>query len=413
MVRYGTIVWLLLAPLLAGGQALEFGAVEKLPANVNSEYEESMPLLSPDGMTLYFTRFMSPENTGGKFTGTDVWASRYDVTTFGWGKADNKSVSVNSTENNAVIGMNSKGDVLYTMNTSGSRRVNGIYFSKRFNGGWSRPELIPIDGINTQAYLSMYVSPDLDVVFLSMKGDDSHGEEDLYVSVKNAAGQWSKPKNLGPSVNTGGFEISPYLSQDKKRLFFSSNGFGGEGDGDIYYSDRLYTSSWETWSAPRNLGNKINTRAFEAYFALYGDSVAYFTSNRGGKLGDIYKAEVLRGSADLGFRQRYLTKEETDALLGAGVSRKVTFSKGKTELDGPQKELLFYIANKVIPRKEVNVRLAVLEEDTPENTAKRIQAVADHLKLAGVESFRLLLPGTNYIRKKSDSGGVIELQMFQ
>ncbi len=55
-------------------------------------------------------------------------------------------------------------------------------------------------------------------------------EEDLYVSLKNGAGEWSEPKNLGATINTEGFEISPYLSSLDK-LYFSSSGHPGQGCG--------------------------------------------------------------------------------------------------------------------------------------------------------------------------------------
>src|SRR6185503_14219383 len=96
-------------------------------------------------------------------------------------------------------------------------------------------------------FLGMYISPDCDVILLSMKKDDSKGQEDLYVSLKDAAGQWSIPRNLGPVINTRGFEMSPFLSPDKKRLYFASNGHRGLGDADIFYSNRL-DDSWERWS---------------------------------------------------------------------------------------------------------------------------------------------------------------------
>jgi outer membrane protein OmpA-like peptidoglycan-associated protein len=109
-----------------------------------------------------------------------------------------------------------------------------------------------------------------------MKGKDSYGEEDLYVSLKDSFGKWTEPKNLGPTINTKGFEISPFLSPDKKRLFFSSNGHPGLGDADIFMTERLY-ESWDVWAKPQNLGNKVNSALFDAYFTIQ-DSVGYFSS---------------------------------------------------------------------------------------------------------------------------------------
>jgi outer membrane protein OmpA-like peptidoglycan-associated protein len=127
-----------------------------------------------------------------------------------------------------------------------------------------------------------------------MKGEDSKGEEDLYVSVKNGSGQWSRPKNLGSTINTPGFEISPFLSPDKNRIYFSSNGHGGLGDADVFYCERLY-DSWELWSAPKNLGDKVNSKGFDAGFSVSGDTVAFVASNRGGGSADIYRLSITQG----------------------------------------------------------------------------------------------------------------------
>src|SRR5690606_26812019 len=127
-------------------------------------------------------------------------------------------------------------------------------------------------------------------------------------------------------------EFSPFLSADKKRLYFSSTGHKGFGDADIFYCDRLY-NSWDTWSAPRNLGDKINTKSFEGYFSLYGDTIAYFASNRDGRYSDIYKIKVIPGNEILAYGQRYLTSEEMAEILGSpNVSRRVSFQDKSVQL---------------------------------------------------------------------------------
>ncbi|RAW01359.1 PD40 domain-containing protein [Pseudochryseolinea flava] len=290
MVKYA-IIFLLLIPGIASAQVtLIYNDVKVLSKAVNSDYEESMPLLSPDGTTLYFTRFLSPENKGGEFSGTDVWTSRYDVTKLDWGKPNNTKIE-NTPGNNVVVGVGNKGDVIYLQHTVASRDVFGIYFSKKVGNEWSRPELVPMKGLASEGFLGIYVSPEFDVIFLSMKGSDSRGEEDLYISLKSVTGQWSEPKNLGTTINTTGFEISPYLSSDKTKLYFSSNGHAGQGDADIFVSERQY-GSWEVWSPPKNLGPAVNSKKFDAYFSMYGDSTFFFTSNRAGKMSDIYRGSI-------------------------------------------------------------------------------------------------------------------------
>jgi hypothetical protein len=228
-----------------------------------------------------------------------------------------------------------------------------------------------------------------------------------------SSGSWSKPKNLGSAVNTSGFEISPFLSQDKKRLYFSSNGHKGLGDADIFYCDRLY-NSWDTWSTPRNLGEKLNSKNFDAYFAVYGDSLAYFSSNRNGKYSDVYRVRVVPGNEVLAFGQRYLQLDEIGRVLGnVNVSRKIIFEKNATELTAPQKELLFFIANKLIREDAVNVQLAVVEENDPQLSQARLKAVADHLRESGLENARILLTNNERVKKKEQNKGAIEILLYK
>lgn len=342
------------APVLTMGQVLQFSPPQKLSTAVNSDYEESMPMLSPDRVTLFFTRFLSPKNKGGQYSGTDVWISRYDVTKVDWAKADNERIE-NTAGNNAVIGISGKGDRVYLQNTMASRDVNGIYFSKKNGSTWSNPELIPLKGIPSEGFLGIYVSPDFDVIFLSMKGADSRGEEDLYITLKGPGGMWTEPKNLGPTINTRGFEISPYLSADKKCLYFASNGHPGQGDADIFVSERQY-GSWEVWSVPKNLGKEVNSAKFDAYFSIYGDSLCLFASNRGGKLSDIYQSKI---TVDDGSRN----KQKVDSL--------VTQTKELLEqLRTSTKTLASMAESKTLVMFEDNaVRVQSTSEDALENYA--------------------------------------------
>src|SRR5688572_26139384 len=206
----------------AQAQLIEFSNLKKLPPSVNSDAEESMPLLSPDHTRLFFVRSLHDGNVGGRYSGQDIWCS--ENTAAGWKRADNKILSGNTKDNNVLVGLNKDGKMLYMLNGSPSVKLEGIYFSRLVNSYWTKPEFIPLAGINNQDFVGMYASPDFDVIFISMRAADSRGEEDIYFSIKNSARQWSAPKNIGASINTSGFEISPFLSADKKRLYFSSNG---------------------------------------------------------------------------------------------------------------------------------------------------------------------------------------------
>lgn len=281
-----------LSPLFSPAQ--EFNIPVLLGPQINSPSEEISPLLSPDGNTLYFVRAYDQKNIGGQIGGMDIWTAKRNNQQQ-WEQATNQ-IQWNNKGNNAVIGIGKDGNVLYLLNAY--KNKNGIVFSKLLSGKWTDPQLIPIQGIDKTDFVGFYMSPSFDVLLISKNGRDSFGQEDLYITIKDSFDRWSEPVNLGPTINTSGFEISPFLSEDKKRLYFSSNGREGYGDADIFVSERLY-DSWVVWSRPRNLGPGINSEKFDAYFSIYQDSVCFFSSNRNSVLADIYKTTVKSQQTDI------------------------------------------------------------------------------------------------------------------
>lgn len=263
---------------------------EKLSPQVNSVAEESMPFFSTDSSILYFTRTFDVRNAGGEFD-QDIWYS-----TRGSNGEYSEAVqmkSLNNKFNNAVVGTNQAGDRLYLLNAYDGKKdqEKGLAVSQRSaNGTWGNPTRLNIPDLKIGGdFCGFYVCKDETVIIISYKGPNSLGEEDLYV-VENVNGSWTSPKHMGSVINSSGFEISPFLTDSKDTLFFSSNGHGGLGDADIFYSIRQ--GSWSSWSKPVNLGAPFNTDKFDAYFK-YSSELAYWVSNRESERTDIFIARIL------------------------------------------------------------------------------------------------------------------------
>lgn len=384
MVRSIAVVCVLFFSLPAAAQLFEFEDPQPLPFNVNSDAQEVLPLLQPDGRKMYFARALYELNVGGRYAGHDIWES--ERTSSGWTRASNSDLRFNTKANEAVVGMSRDGNTLYLMRTMPDRKVNGVYVARKNRGVWSEPELIPIEGLESQQSLGFYMHPDGDVLLISMRASDSHGQEDLYISLKSTYGTWSKATNLGTTINTNGYEISPFLSDDKRSLYFASNGHPGHGDADIFVSYRLY-DSWETWTVPRNLGEKINSPKFDAYFAIYGDTLAFFTSTRNGRFADIYSTKVSQAALQRDVIP--LADAEVDSLIGSNVARKVEFKDRSTSLSANQRELLWYIATKLISQKDVRIMLVPSTEDDAEITNNRLNSIIAQLAGAGIEGSRI------------------------
>lgn len=281
------------ASALAQSDTIKFSQAEKLSSTVNSSAEESFPLFSADGKTLYFARTFHADNTGGKYSGQDVWMSKMENDNFT--NAENFT-ALNSKESNVIVGVSINGDRLYVLNHfdeegNASPGVSIIDFDQDTKK-WSKPRSLIIPDLDISGmYYSAYVSPDENFILWSMPGSADADQNDLYVSLSGNQGvTWTPPISLGKTINTGNDEISPFFDFDESVLYFSANRPGNPDDYDIYYSV-LLDDSWTNWSKPVNAGSNINSSDFDAYFYMTPSGTAYFSSNRNDTLTNLYVSD--------------------------------------------------------------------------------------------------------------------------
>lgn len=272
------------------GQFWKTTPPEKLGPEVNTNAEESTPVLSPQLDILYFTRTFDPENKGGEYD-QDIWFADKDGD-LNLKKAENLK-DLNNKLNNAVCGISNDGNRLYLLEAYEGKKdlVKGLAVSeKNASGKWDKPKKVEIPELTIEGdFYGFFVSPDEKTVIISYQGPNTIGMEDLYVS-ENKNGSWTKPLHMGNVINSDKFEIAPFLSNSKDTLYFSSNGMGGMGDADIFYS--VKGSSWTDWSKPVNLGKPFNSEKFDAFINFSGKSV-YWSSNRDAERSSIYRVEIL------------------------------------------------------------------------------------------------------------------------
>lgn len=106
------------------------------------------------------------------------------------------------------------------------------------------------------------ISSDGTILILGIETDFTHGGSDLYFSKKKEDGTYGFLQNMGKMINSAADEGMPQLLSDNKTIVFSTNGFSGYGEYDIYVSYRL-DETWKNWSEPQNLGKKINSNDFD------------------------------------------------------------------------------------------------------------------------------------------------------
>lgn len=267
----------------------------------NTKYTEVRPLLAADGKTLFFARQSSPDNVGGNNDGQDIWYCKIrDSKTQDWFDAKNLGKPVNTPGNNGVASVAADGNALLLINKympDGTVVPEGASMTTRTrSGGWSFPK--PINVIdyynNNKEQVDFYLANSGKTLLMAVDRKDGVGDLDLYVSFLQQFGIWSKPLNIGKSVNTKGNEFAPFLASDDKTLYFASDGRGGYGKTDIWMTTRL-DSSWTNWSSPKNLGSPINGTGRDEYYTLSAEGKwVYLISDRTGveKSRDIYRIEL-------------------------------------------------------------------------------------------------------------------------
>ncbi|MDP2890434.1 MAG: OmpA family protein [Bacteroidota bacterium] len=135
------------------------------------------------------------------------------------------------------------------------------------------------------------VSKDGSILYFASDMPGGYGKSDIYFSVFSN-GQWSKPFNVGPKINTEGNEFFPFISGDGV-LYFSSNGHGGLGSLDIYFS----VPERGVFNSIENMGYPVNSSKDDFGFALDSTGMkGYVSSNRLGGKGndDLYFLKILR-----------------------------------------------------------------------------------------------------------------------
>jgi plastocyanin len=115
--------------------------------------------------------------------------------------------------------------------------------------------------------------------------NNGYGKSDIFYC-ENVNGTWSTPVNLGKTINTPGSEVTPYYDPSG-RLYFASDGLGGLGGLDIFYTMKTE----DGWTEPVNLGEPYNSPDDDfSYCMASPEDFSFFASGRSGKTG-IYRAD--------------------------------------------------------------------------------------------------------------------------
>jgi len=273
--------------------------IKNVGDKVNSKYPDYVPLFWSNNGSLVFTS-RRPEGKGGK---TDPYGKYYEDIFVsargagGWEKPVSFSDSINTDAHDACVAFSPDGTELLIYRTDKKQTGGDIYLS-RFDGtAWSKPKMLGPEINSKYLEASACFSPDGNSIIFSSNRPGGHGGRDLYVVKKFMNGKFSLPRNLGPFINSSEDEDAPFIESGTNNLYFSSRGHKTMGEYDIFMSP--YNETTEQWGKPENLGTPINSTNDDIYFVKAGDTKqAFFTSRRAGGQGeaDIYSVDFNESS---------------------------------------------------------------------------------------------------------------------
>ena len=131
-----------------------------------------------------------------------------------------------------------------------------IYSSIFVDGMWADATDIGINGDNFST-CHPSLSADGTLLYFASDRPGGFGGMDIYVVVYRNE-KWTQPQNLGPTINSAGNDIFPFVNEEGI-LFFSSNGHKGMGGLDVFYAEKSSMFDEGTWNIRRNLGTPFNT----------------------------------------------------------------------------------------------------------------------------------------------------------
>lgn len=233
--------------------------IQPLKEYINQGSVNDRPVVSYDGSTMAYTERRGLESVIfiTRREG-DTWATPVDITREAGMGTDCHTTSLNSDGTELYLFKNDNYD-------------GNIYVTRFANGSWSQIEKLN-KNINTRFYEShAAISTDGKKLYFTSNREGGLGELDLWISEKDATGDWGIPSNLGNVVNTPYNEETPFISGDGNTLTFSSEGHGSMGGYDIFLSKL----SAGQWTSPINIGYPVSTTddniAFQPYMnGAYG-----------------------------------------------------------------------------------------------------------------------------------------------
>lgn len=288
--------------------------ISNLGENVNTQFPEYSPVFaSYDSIVFFASR--RPNTTGGKLNAkvsNEYFEDIYYTNALNgdWQAPAQFPKPVNSKGNDAPVAVNQSGDgLLIYRGNEGNGDIYITFRKEKGNGKiiWSKPKQVikKINRKKSRETALTFNHDSTEVYFVSNK-KGGQGGKDIWVSHRrgNSLNGWTKPENLGASINSPYDEESVFLLPNDSVLYFASQGHNSIGGYDIFKVNKLPDGRW---TEPINLGIPFNTPDDDMSIFVNKDKrTGYFASNgRKDTYGDfdlytyfIYRPKPMKGNFD-------------------------------------------------------------------------------------------------------------------
>jgi len=235
--------------------------------------------------------------------------------------------SISTPVNEGQGWVSKKGDMIFFTRCPEDKNKQNkchVYMAKKQGSTWGEATMLPfnIDSVN---FGQPSLSADTKYLYFASRMSGGYGGIDIWYCTFDAKNNsWGQPKNAGPSVNTEGNEMYPTVSDDGKRLYFSSDYHPGMGGLDIFVAeagaDGKFTKPVE------NMKHPINS-SFDDFGIVFEGKKnrGYLTSNREGGKGndDIWSFSL----PPLNFSAKGIAISKGDDRTGTGKGEPVELAK--------------------------------------------------------------------------------------
>ncbi len=235
--------------------------------SLENRFEQSIAF-SPDGQEFAFG------TTNTNWDNFSIQVVRYNGTE--WSTPEKAQFLGSSGDGLTPIYSYDNSKVFFTSSRPQYPPVN-IWMSKRTDNGWTDPEKMNSPVSSSSIEFEVSVSEN-NTLFFSSKRPGTSGELDIYYS-KFEDGEYKTTVNMGKPVNSVRGDDCPFIARDESYLIFASDREGGlEPDKrDLYIS---YKKDDNTWTNPKNMGPTINTTGWDMYPNVSPDNTYLFFTRR-------------------------------------------------------------------------------------------------------------------------------------